>query len=131
MSSATQLRDELVALALGEPADGLRRGDPALVEDPFVLTRPYFGTAISMSITLAVRTYSGGSMSSVWILTLFAFRSRFSWARFERMSFARLSASILWSSDLSGAALEDWTGACIGAAVYPRPHRAERGTGRL
>jgi hypothetical protein len=31
----------------------------------------------------------------------------------ERMSFALFRASIRWSSDLSGAALEDWTGACI------------------
>src|SRR5262245_54605033 len=92
-----------------------------------VLTRPYLGTAISMSMTFAVWTYSGGSMSSVWILTLLPLRSRFSWARLERMSFALRRASIRWSSDLSGAALEDWTGACIGAAVYPRPRGAERG----
>src|SRR5690242_5362165 len=90
-----------------------------------VLTRPYLGTAISMSMTFAVWTYSGGSISSVWILTLLPFRSRFSCARFERMSFALRRASILWSSDLSGAALEDWTGACIGAAVYPRPPGSE------
>src|SRR5215207_10029659 len=92
-----------------------------------VFTRPYLGTAISMSITLAVWTYSGGSISRVWILTLPAFRSRFSWARFERMSLARRRASILWSSDLSGAAWEDWTGLCIGAAVYPRPRDSKRG----
>src|SRR6476619_6735521 len=66
-------------------------------------------------------------MSSVWILTLLAFRSRFSCARWERMSFALFRASIRWSSDLSGAAFEDWTGACIGAAVYPRPPEPERG----
>src|SRR5829696_1547005 len=53
-------------------------------------------------------------MSSVWILTLLPLRSRFSWARLERMSFALLRASIRWSSDRSGAALEDWTGACTG-----------------
>jgi len=29
------------------------------------------------------------------------------------MSFALRSVSIRWSSDLSGAALEDWTGACF------------------
>src|SRR5215218_1283371 len=87
----------------------------------FVFTRPYFGTAISMSITLAVWTYSGGSIRSVWILTLLAFRSRFSWARFERMSLALFRASILWSSDLSGAALEDWTGACIGRQYIRAP----------
>src|SRR3954451_14518621 len=92
----------------------------------FVFTRPYFGTAISMSMTLAVWTYSGGSMSSVWILTLLPFRSRFSWARLERMLFALFRASILWSSDLSGAALEDWTGACIGRQ-YIRGRRARKG----
>src|SRR3954471_729585 len=92
-----------------------------------VFTRPYLGTAISMSMTLAVWTYSGGSMSSVWIFCLLPLRSRFSWARLERMSFALLRASIRWSSDRSGAALEDWTGACIGAAVYPRPRDPERG----
>src|ERR1700704_6626892 len=79
-----------------------------------VFTRPYLGTAISMSMTLAVWTYSGGSISSVWILTLLPLRSRFSWARWDRMLLALLRASIRWSSDLSGAALEDWTGACIG-----------------
>src|SRR3954452_20089700 len=90
-----------------------------------VLTRPYFGTAISMSMTFAVWTYSGGSISSVWILTLLAFRSRFSCARFERMSFALRRASIRWSSDLSGAALEDWTGACTGRQ-YIRGHRERK-----
>jgi hypothetical protein len=33
-----QLRDEFGALALGEPADRLRRRDPALIEDPVVFT---------------------------------------------------------------------------------------------
>ena len=32
-------------------------------------TRPYFGTASSMSKTFAVSTYSGGSSSSAWIET--------------------------------------------------------------
>ena len=53
------------------------------------------------------------------MLTLPAFRSRFSWARFERIELARLSASILWSSDLSGAALEVWTGAFTGRQYIP------------
>src|SRR5215210_7495205 len=78
-----------------------------------------------MSMTFAVWTYSGGSINRVWILTLLPLRSRFSWARFERMSFALFRASIRWSSDLSGAALEDWTWACIGAAVYPRLREAQ------
>ena len=84
-----------------------------------------------MSITLAVWTYSGGSSSSVWILTFSAFRSRFSWARFERMSLALFRASILWSSDLSGAALEDWTGACIGREYKPASGDVEGGTPHL
>src|SRR3954451_12400753 len=90
-----------------------------------VLTRPYLGTAISMSMTFAVWTYSGGSISSVWMLTLLAFGSRFSCARFERMSLALRRASIRWSSDLSGAALEDWTGACTGRQ-YIRGHRERK-----
>src|SRR3954447_21656452 len=72
-----------------------------------VFTRPYLGTARSMSKTLAVRTYSGGSRRIVWMLARFAFRSFFSFAQAVRMSLARLRASILWSSDLSGAASED------------------------
>ncbi len=47
------------------------------------------------------------------MLALPAFRSFLSLARAVRMSFARLSASILWSSDLSGAAAEVLTGALI------------------
>ncbi len=61
----------------------------------FVFTRPYLGTASSMSKTFAVSTYSGGSSSSAWMLALPAFRSFLSLARAVRMSFARLSASIL------------------------------------
>ena len=44
------------------------------------------------------------------------------------MSLARFKASILWSSDLSGAALEVWTGACIGGE-YNR--RLRKGRGRI
>ena len=67
-------------------------------------TRPYFGTASSMSKTLAVSTYSGGSSSRSWMLTRPAFRSRLSCARRVRISFARCSASIRWVSERSGAA---------------------------
>src|SRR3954469_9455417 len=38
-----QLRDEFRALALGEAADGLRRRDPALVEDPVGLDAAVLG----------------------------------------------------------------------------------------
>ena len=59
-----------------------------------VFTRPYLGTASSMSKTFAVITYSGGSSRIAWMLARLAFRSFFSLARAVRMSFARLSASI-------------------------------------
>src|SRR5262249_34465888 len=82
----------------------------------FVFTRPYFGTARSMSKTFAVMTYSGGSRSSAWMLALFALRSFFSFALAVRMSFARRRASIRWSSDLSGAADDVWRGGGWGGA---------------
>ena len=66
-------------------------------------TRPYLGTASSMSKTLAVSTYSGGSSSSEWIERRPDFRSRFSCARWMRIWLARASASILWFRERSGA----------------------------
>ena len=69
----------------------------------FTFTRPYFGTARSRSKTLAVSTYSGGSSSRPWIWARPALRSRFSFARRVRMSFARWRASIRWVSERSGA----------------------------
>src|SRR4051794_31767412 len=66
-------------------------------------TRPYLGTASSMSNTLAVSTYSGGCNSSEGIDRRPAFRSRLSWARLMRIWLALASASILWFSDRSGA----------------------------
>src|SRR5215210_635761 len=67
-------------------------------------TRPYFGTARSMSKTLAVWRYSGGSSSRVWIETRPPFRSFFSCARRVRISFARWRASMRWRRERSGAA---------------------------
>src|SRR6476660_2865329 len=67
------------------------------------LTRPYFGTARSMSKTLAVSRYSGGSVSRAWIVTRPPLRSRLSCARRVRMSLARWSASIRWVRERSGA----------------------------
>src|SRR3712207_672450 len=67
-------------------------------------TRPYFGTARSMSNTFAVETYSGGSSSRSWMLTRPALRSRLSCARWVRIAFARSRASIRWTRDRSGAA---------------------------
>src|SRR4026207_240398 len=66
-------------------------------------TRPNFGTAINMSNTFAVETYSGGSrrIDSIW--TRPSFRSLLSCARRTRMSFARWRASIRWSSERAGA----------------------------
>ena len=58
------------------------------------LTRPNFGTAMRMSKTFAVATYSGG-FSRIFSMSASPFlRSRFSWARFTRMSFARCRASM-------------------------------------
>src|SRR5213075_391307 len=67
------------------------------------LTRPNFGTAIRMSITFAVDTYSGGLPRIVTIWVRPSLRSFFSLARRTLTSFARLSASILWSSERRGA----------------------------
>ena len=47
-----------------------------------------------MSKALAERTYSGGFSRSVSIFALPAFKSRFSFARLLRISFARLRARI-------------------------------------
>src|SRR5215210_7682473 len=66
-------------------------------------TRPNFGTAIRMSNTFAVETYSGGALRIVSILTRPSFKSFFNLARLTRMSFALLSASILWSRERAGA----------------------------
>src|SRR5581483_2637181 len=67
------------------------------------LTRPNFGTAMRMSITFAVETYSGGLPRICSIRTLPSLRSFLSLARRTRTSFARLRASIRWSRERSGA----------------------------
>ena len=61
------------------------------------------------------------------MLALPAFRSFFSLARAVRMSLARLSASIRWSSDLSGAAAEVLTGAGMWAASIAAARGRARG----
>src|SRR5437660_10428371 len=66
-------------------------------------TRPYLGTASSMSKTLAVSTYSGGSSSNVWIESRPDFRSRFSCARWMRIWLALARASIRRLRDRSVA----------------------------
>src|ERR1700712_3959492 len=66
-------------------------------------TRPYLGTARSMSKTFAVSTYSGGLSSSAWIERRPDLRSRLSCARWMRIWLALARASILWFRDLSGA----------------------------
>ena len=58
------------------------------------LTFPYFGTAISMSNTLAVITKSGGLAMTVRIDVRPLFRSFLSCALRERIWFARRRASI-------------------------------------
>src|SRR5919108_221121 len=67
------------------------------------LTRPNFGTAMSMSNTFAVETYSGGLLRICSMRASPDLRSFLSRARRTRMSFARLSASIRWSRERSGA----------------------------
>src|SRR5215204_972669 len=67
------------------------------------LTRPNFGTAISMSNTFAVDTYSGGLLRICSIRADPDLRSFLSCARLTRMSFARLRASIRWSRERRGA----------------------------
>src|SRR3954454_7602277 len=73
-------------------------------------TRPYFGTASSMSKTLAVSMYAGGSRSRAWMEVTPPLRSRLSWARCVRISFARARASMRCCSDLSGAATWGFVG---------------------
>src|SRR3954463_4198403 len=80
-------------------------------------TRPYFGTARSMSKTFAVSMNSGGSMSSRWMLARPAFRSRFSAARFVRISFARWSASMRWTRERSGAAVVGLVGVFVAGGM--------------
>jgi hypothetical protein len=52
--------NELSSLAVGEATDRLRLADAGLVQKRAAFTRPNLGTAISMSNTLAVATYSVG-----------------------------------------------------------------------
>src|SRR4051812_44278321 len=66
-------------------------------------TRPYLGTARSMSKTFAVSRYSGGWSRSVWIDSRPALRSRLSWARLILIWLARARASIRWLRERSGA----------------------------
>src|SRR4051794_18073921 len=73
-------------------------------------TRPYLGTASSMSNTLAVSTNSGGSSRRSWIEVRPPLRSRLSWARRVRIWFARVSASMRCCNDRSGAATDGLEG---------------------
>src|SRR5215204_6111913 len=77
-----------------------------------------------MSKTFAVSTYSGGlpRIESIW--TLPSLRSFFSWARRTRMSLARLSASMRWSSERTGAwAFDEST---RGGSLPPSSARSNR-----
>src|SRR5579884_2095922 len=83
-------------------------------------TRPNLGTAIRMSITFAVSTYSGGLPRTVSIRTRPSLRSFFSFARRTRTSFARLSASMRWSSERTGAWVAVFDGDIeAGAPILP------------
>src|SRR5689334_10656254 len=83
----------------------------------FTFTRPYFGTASSMSKTFAVSMYSGGSSSSTWMLARPAFRSRLRAARLVRISFARWSASMRWTRERSGAAVVGLAGVFVAGGM--------------
>src|SRR6266542_3991463 len=91
------------------------------------LTRPYLGTARIMSNAFADMTYSGGSRSSDSIFFLPAFRSRFSCARLDRISFARRSARIRCSWLRSGTAVAVSTEGTIGGGDYMPAAAARKG----
>src|SRR3954469_23876171 len=80
-------------------------------------TRPYFGTARSMSKTFAVSMKSGGSIRRRWMLARPAFRSRLSAARLVLISFARWSASMRWTRERSGAAVVGLAGAFVAGGM--------------
>src|SRR4051795_7961106 len=80
-------------------------------------TRPYFGTARSMSKTLAVSMYAGGSRRRSWIFTRPPLRSRLSCARRVRISFARWRASIRWTRERSGAATVGLVGVFVAGGM--------------
>jgi hypothetical protein len=61
------------------------------------------GTANNISETFAVNTYSGGDSSSPCGFVRPERRSRFNFARFVLISFARLSAAILCVRERCGA----------------------------
>src|SRR3954451_19341533 len=80
-------------------------------------TRPYLGTASSMSKTLAVSTYSGGSSRRSWMVTRPPLRSRLSVARFVRISFARWRGSVRGTRDRSGAAMDGLVGVFVAGGM--------------
>src|SRR3954453_14710788 len=83
----------------------------------FTFTRPYLGTARSMSNTFAVSMKSGGSISSRWMLARPALRSRLSAAPFVLISFARWSASMRWTRERSGAAVVGLAGVFVAGGM--------------
>ena len=121
---AAELGDELGALPLGEPADRLRRRDPALVEDPVrlhpaVLRAP---RAACRRPSRSGRTRAGRGAARGCSPCPPSGPSSASpgpggcrWPA---------SGSIRWSSDLSGAAAEVLTGAGMWAAMYIRGSQA-------
>src|SRR4051795_1636909 len=83
----------------------------------FTFTRPYLGTARSMSNTFAVSMKSGGSISNRWMLARPALRSRLSAARLVLISFARWSASMRWTRERSGAAVLGLAGVFVAGGM--------------
>src|SRR4051795_10444712 len=80
-------------------------------------TRPYFGTARSMSKTFAVSMYAGGSSRRSWIRARPPLRSRLSWARRVLISLARSRASIRWTRLRSGAATPGLVGVFVAGGM--------------
>src|SRR5215211_9161219 len=93
----------------------------------FAFTRPYFGTARIMSKAFADMTYSGGSRSRDSIFALPALRSRFSCARFDRISLARRRARNRCSWLRSGTAVAVSTEGTIGGGDYMPADAARKG----
>ena len=113
--------DQLGALALGEPADRLRLADPALVEAARRLDAAELRHRHQHVEDLRRRDVLGRLEQDLLDLHAPALRSFFSCARLTRMSFARFSASIRWSSERSGACA--WVFDDTMSAGYYQPRR--------
>ena len=100
---AAQERDELVALALGQAADGLARRDAAVREDAIHLHAPVLRHRQQQVEDLRGEQVVGRIQQQAVDLSATALRSRLRRARRVRISLARFRASILCVSERSGA----------------------------